>query len=121
MRHEQLEEADAVLDEADDDHHQDDQAGQREGHRDLAGDGEAAGHHAEEIAEQHEDEEREDEGEEFQPVFAGRRMDHVGDEFVGQLGHRLAARRHQPAGLTAKVRNRRRAPRPRSPSAATGW
>ena len=87
---------------------QDHQRGQREGHRDLAGDGEAARHHAEEIAEQHEDEEGEDEGEEFQPVFAGRRMDHVGDEFVGHLRHRLAAGGHQPARLDRQGEEQRR-------------
>ena len=76
---------------------QDHQAGQREGDGDLAGDGEAARHHAEEVAAQHEHEEREDEGEEFQPVLAGGRMDHVGDEFVGQFRHGLAAGR-APAG-----------------------
>ena len=99
---------------------QDDQAGQREGHRDLAGDGEAPGHHAEEVAEQHEHEKREDEGEEFQPVFAGRRMDHVGDEFVGHFRHRLRAAGHQRRGSTREGEEQRRQ-RPTTMIISSAW
>ena len=64
---------------------QDDQAGQGEGHGDLARTVNQPGTMPKKLQTQHEDEQREDEGEELQPVFARRRMDHVGDEFVGQL------------------------------------
>ena len=65
------------------------------------------------LAQQHEHEQREDEGEEFQPVLAGRGMDHVGDEFVGDFRHGLGAGRHQPARLDRQGKKQARPRRPR--------
>ena len=95
LRDEEHQKSDAVLDESRDDHDRHDETGKREGHRDLARHREGARQEAEEIREQHEDEDREHEGEKDHAVFAGGGADHVGDEFVGELGHRLHAARHQ--------------------------
>ena len=66
---------------------------------DMAGVGEAARDHAEDIAEQNEHEQSEDEREIAPALLADGAADHVADELVAQLDQRLQAPRHH-AGVT---------------------
>src|SRR5690606_1958090 len=93
----ELEEARAVLDEAVAHHHDHHQHGEREGDDDVAGKGEEIRHHAVEIADEDEQEQREHEGEELHALGAGVTSDHVGHEFIGHFRSELPTVRHQPA------------------------
>ena len=64
------------------------------GHRDMAGIGEGERQQAQQIAHQHEEEQREDEGEEPAAFFADLVDAHLHDEFVADLGRRLQPTRH---------------------------
>ena len=114
LRHEQLQEAEAVLHEAVDDDRADHQQRQREGDDDVAGDGEEIGEQAEQVGDQHEHEQREHQREELHALRAGRVAQHRGDELVGHFGDRLQARRDQRRGSTCEDTGTRRR-RPRSP------
>ena len=72
VRHEQAEEMPAVRGDADDGDADEHRRRQREGDDDVAGEGEAVGDEAQQIAEQDEHEEREDEGEVRHPLLARR-------------------------------------------------
>ena len=61
LGHEEFEEFDAVLPEAEQRDAEEDEGGEREGDDDVAGHGEGIGHHAEHVQRQHEHEEREHE------------------------------------------------------------
>jgi hypothetical protein len=80
----------------------------REGHHDVAGRRERVGHHAQHVAEQDEDEERQDEREVLLAAVADIVAHHAGNELVAELGNRLQAARHQGALAHAPHEHRRR-------------
>ena len=92
-RNEQLQVANAVLDETNDRRADEHGSRQTEGHDDVAGHGERVRDHAQHVGCQDEHEQGEDEGEERAARVAQNVAHHVGDELVGQLADRL-----QPAG-----------------------
>src|SRR5471030_190443 len=79
----------AVLDEADRGDAQEHDKRHREGDDDVAGRREGVGHQAEHVAEQDEDEQRQDEREVLLARVADIVAHHTGDEFVAKLGHAL--------------------------------
>ena len=87
----------AVLVEAVDDDGADDERREGEGDDDLAGDREGAGDEADQVREQHEHEEREDEGEETHARRSRRVVHGGGDEFIRHFGGRLQAGRNDVA------------------------
>src|SRR5476649_1097282 len=95
LRHEERHEVRAVLDEADRGHSQEHDQRHREGDDDVAGRREGIGHQAQDVAEQDEDEQRQDEWEILLAGVADIVAHHAGDELVAHLGDRLQAARHQ--------------------------
>jgi hypothetical protein len=83
-----------VLDERDDRHQQEYKNRQRKGDDDLTGEGEGIGDQPDQIAEQHEHEDREDSAEKF-AAPADIILNHAGDEFIRHLGDRLQPSGHQ--------------------------
>ena len=102
-RHEQLEEAEAVLVDSHDDHGEEHHQRHRRGDDDVAGDGEGIGEQPDQIADQDEHEQAEHHREEAHALLARRRAQHAGDELVGELRRRL-----QPAGNARAAARARR-------------
>ena len=71
------------------------QSRQRECNDEMARNGERVRHHAKQIENQHENEQREDERKILHPVLAGVLIDHIGNEFVGDFSNRLQPCRDQ--------------------------
>jgi hypothetical protein len=80
--HEELEEAQAVLGEADDQHDEEGQQGQGRGHRQLGGHGELLGEHPDQVQHGHEGEDREDERQERTAAITDHR---AGEALVDQV------------------------------------
>ncbi len=99
---EEFEEMRAVLDEAEDRHCQEHRHGEDAGHRDMARGGQRAGNEAEEVREDDEAEQREDVGEELQPLLAGHILDHLVHEAVAEFRDRLDARGDDRAAACAE-------------------
>src|SRR5476651_1770330 len=95
LRDKERHEVHAVLDEADRGDAQEHDKRHREGDDDVAGRREGVGHQAQDIAEQNEDEQRQDEREVLLARVADIVAHHAGDELVAHLGDRLQAARHQ--------------------------
>src|SRR5690606_30269498 len=103
---EEAEEPCPVLDEADERDGQEDRDRHEGGDRDVARRRQRAGDQPEEVREDDEAEEREDVGEELQPVLAGDVLDHLVDEAVAELGHRLEPRGDDRPAAGAKHEER---------------
>ncbi|QTK79455.1 hypothetical protein AT6N2_C1762 [Agrobacterium tumefaciens] len=101
------EEMQAVLVETVNDDRTDDEAGEREGNDDLAGDREEIREHAEQVCRQHEHEQRENEGEEHHALFAGAFTQHGGDELIGHFGNGLHAGRDKTAVRRCEIKETR--------------
>ena len=109
LRHEQIQEVQAVAPEAVDDDDEEHEQRQRRGDDQLAGDRERVRDEPDQVGEQDEHEQREHEREEFHPLGAGRAAHRVGDELVGHLRDRLQPARHHRAargGADQQRRNR---------------
>ena len=78
-----------VLDQSDDGNADENEGRHREGHDDLRGECVGVGHHAEQVAEEQENEEREDEGEIGAPFASDIAFHKVCDEFIHHLGSAL--------------------------------
>ena len=96
-----------MLDQADHRDAEENDDGQGEGDDDMAGDGEGIGQQAQEVAGDDEHKQRKDEGEILAPLGSHVFAQHVGDEFVAQLGDRLPAAGHHGAAPHAKGQQRR--------------
>ena len=107
-RHEQAQESGPVLDESDDRHADEHHQRHAERDDDMAGGGEAVRDHPEQVREQDEHEQREDEREVGAPGAADVVAQHVGDEFVGELRHRLPSARHHRSAADAGGQENRR-------------
>ncbi len=77
-----------------------------EGDGDMAGECEAVGHHAEQVAEQHEHEEREDDREIPAAFLANRILQQIYDKFVRQLDRDLPAPWNNRAAAHAEYQKR---------------
>ena len=80
----------------------DDEHGQCQGHRDMAGEGEEVGEDAQQVAEQDEEEQREDEREVGAAFGADGLGTHAEHGLVGHLGGGLEASGHHGAGAHAQ-------------------
>ena len=94
---EQPEEPGTVLDETDHGHRHENQQGQSPRHRDMRRGGKGARQQAKEVREHDEQEQREDIGEELEPVLARHILDHLVNETIGQFRDRLRAARDHGA------------------------
>src|SRR5471032_2923427 len=95
LGHEERHEVRAMLDEADRGDAEEHEERHREGDDDVAGRREGVGHQAEHVAEQDEDEQRQDEREVLLARVADIVAHHAGDELIAELRHALQATRHQ--------------------------
>ena len=101
-RREEREEMHAVTGETEDRHTDKDEDGHRKGNGDVAGEGEAIGQHAEQIAEQHEHKQSEDDREITAAFLTNRVFQQSSDEFIGEFDRDLPAARHNGAPAHAE-------------------